>query len=278
MNKQQVKKILGFSYRIFELIVVLLVTIVIVKIGLGKHYDKLEYTDDWELHLIAMAWLFFVSLPLLIVYIVSFFRSLSLRSLLRKIIFGGHVLNAVLWFVFYFMLPKAEPCTAAMMEKHYLSHELEMRDLINYTRSCLDDSTGIDFQMRDGEIVNLDVDKLWETGAYWDKERESQWDSVINSAGITPSEFDTIQIKMKVAGVIGINTFRKGYMTESYLSYAWYGSSNYVYELHDSKVENKECQGYDKLWLNDSVSFVNLHNFTGHTFPDRDDFLKKHPQ
>ena len=278
MNKAQVKKILGLSYRIFELIVVLLVTFVIVKIGLGKNYDRLEYTDDWELYLIAMAWLYFVSLPLLIVYIVSFFRSLSLRSLLRKIIFGGHVLNIVLWFVFYFLLPKAEPCTAAMMEKHYLSHELEMRDLINYTRSCLDDSTGIDFQMRNGEIVDLYVDRLWESGAFGDKKRESQRDSVINSVGITPAEFDTIQIKMAAAGVIGIHTFRKGYMTESDLSYAWYGGSHYVYELHGSKVEKKEYRGYDELWLNDSVSFVSWHNLIRHTFPDRDEFLKKHPQ
>ena len=164
------------------------------------------------------------------------------------------------------------------MEKNYLNHEPEMRDLINYTRSCLEDSTGIDFQMRNGEIVELNVNRLWEAGAFWDKESKSQLDSVIISVGITPAEFDTIQAKMTSAGVIGIKTFRKGYMTESCLSYAWYGSSNYVYELHDSKVESKEYRGYDELWLNDSVSFVNMDNLTGHTFPDRDEFIKKHPQ
>ena len=278
MYKAKVKKIFGTSYRIFELIVVLLVTVLVVIIGLDKYYDRLEYTDAWEMFLIALAWLFFVSLPLLIVYIVSFFRSLTFRTILHKIIFGGHILNIALWFLFYFMLPKPEPITAAMMEKNYLSHELEMRDLVEYTRSCLDDSTGIDFQMRNGEIAKLNVNRLWEAGAFWDKESKSQLDSVINSVGVTPAEFETIQSKMKAAGVVGIKTFRKGYMTESCLSYAWYGSSNYVYELHDSKVENKEYRGYDELWLNDSVSFVNMDNLTGHTFPDRDEFIKKHPQ
>ncbi len=278
MEKTQVKKILGISYRIFELIVVLLVTVLVVTIGLEKYYDRVDYTDAWEMYLIALTWLFFVSLPLLIVYIVSFFRSLTFRTILHKIIFGGHILNIALWFLFYFMLPKPEPITAAMMEKNYLNHEPEMRDLINYTRSCLEDSTGIDFQMRNGEIVELNVNRLWEAGAFWDKESKSQLDSVIISVGITPAEFDTIQAKMTSAGVIGIKTFRKGYMTESCLSYAWYGSSNYVYELHDSKVESKEYRGYDELWLNDSVSFVNMDNLTGHTFPDRDEFIKKHPQ
>ena len=278
MEKTQVKKILGISYRIFELIVVLLVTVLVVTIGLEKYYDRVDYTDAWEMYSIALTWLFFVSLPLLIVYIVSFFRSLTFRTILHKIIFGGHILNIALWFLFYFMLPKPEPITAAMMEKNYLNHEPEMRDLINYTRSCLEDSTGIDFQMRNGEIVELNVNRLWEAGAFWDKESKSQLDSVIISVGITPAEFDTIQAKMTSAGVIGIKTFRKGYMTESCLSYAWYGSSNYVYELHDSKVESKEYRGYDELWLNDSVSFVNMDNLTGHTFPDRDEFIKKHPQ
>ena len=278
MEKTQVKKILGISYRIFELIVVLLVTVLVVTIGLEKYYDRVDYTDAWEMYLIALTWLFFVSLPLLIVYIVSFFRSLTFRTILHKIIFGGHILNIALWFLFYFMLPKPEPITAAMMEKNYLNHEPEMRDLINYTRSCLEDSTGIDFQMRNGEIVELNVNRLWEAGAFWDKESKSQLYSVIISVGITPAEFDTIQAKMTSAGVIGIKTFRKGYMTESCLSYAWYGSSNYVYELHDSKVESKEYRGYDELWLNDSVSFVNMDNLTGHTFPDRHEFIKKHPQ
>jgi hypothetical protein len=278
MDKAKVNKIFGTSYRIFELIVVLLVTVLVVTIGLEKYYDRVDYTDAWEMYLIALTWLFFVSLPLLIVYIVSFFRSLTFRTILHKIIFGGHILNIALWFLFYFMLPKPEPITAAMMEKNYLNHEPEMRDLINYTRSCLEDSTGIDFQMRNGEIVELNVNRLWEAGAFWDKESKSQLDSVIISVGITPAEFDTIQAKMTSAGVIGIKTFRKGYMTESCLSYAWYGSSNYVYELHDSKVESKEYRGYDELWLNDSVSFVNMRNMTGHTFPDRDEFIKKHSQ
>lgn len=281
MEKTQVKKILGISYRIFELIVVLLITALIfaVRFSLFISHDRVEYIDTWEMVLIAMAWLLFVSVPLLIVYIISFFRSLSFRTVLHKIIFGEHILNIVLWFLFYFMLPKAEPITAAMMENHYLSHQHEMRDLVEYTRSCLEDSTGIDFQMRNGEVVELGVNRLWEAGAFWDKEGESQRDSVLNLVGITKAEFDNIQSKMKAAGIIGINTYRKGYMLESYLSYAWYGSTNYVYVLNDSKVEDKEFSGrYDKLWLNDSVSFVNMRNMTGHTFPDRDEFIKKHPQ
>ena len=267
MEKTQVKKILGISYRIFELIVVLLVTVLVVTIGLEKYYDRVDYTDAWEMYLIALTWLFFVSLPLLIVYIVSFFRSLTFRTILHKIIFGGHILNIALWFLFYFMLPKPEPITAAMMEKNYLNHEPEMRDLINYTRSCLEDSTGIDFQMRNGEIVELNVNRLWEAGAFWDKESKSQLDSVIISVGITPAEFDTIQAKMTSAGVIGIKTFRKGYKRpcESLWS-------------RNCSRHGLQIQGYDELWLNDSVSFVNMDNLTGHTFPDRDEFIKKHPQ
>ena len=115
------KKILGISYRIFELIVVLLITVLIfaVRFSLFISHDRVEYIETWEMVLISMAWLFFVSVPLLIVYIVSFFRSLSFRTVLHKIIFGGHILNIMLWFLFYFMLPKAEPITAAMMENHY---------------------------------------------------------------------------------------------------------------------------------------------------------------
>ena len=92
------KKILGISYRIFELIVVLLITVLIfaVRFSLFISHDRVEYIETWEMVLISMAWLFFVSVPLLIVYILSFFRSLSFRTVLHKIIFGGHILNIML--------------------------------------------------------------------------------------------------------------------------------------------------------------------------------------
>ena len=279
MDKAKVKKIFCTSYRIIELIVVLFVTYCVVMIGISHEcYDRVNYTDAWDTVLFALVWMFFVSLPLLLIYIVSFFRSLSFRTILHKIIFGGHILNIALWFLFYFILPKPEPITATMMEKHYLSHELEMRDLINYTRSCLDDSTGIDLLMRNGDIIHLFVNRLGGIGDLFNMENENQRDSVLNVAGITPEEFDTIQTKMKSVDIIGIKIFRNGYVASSTLSYGWYGSSNYQFILYDSKQSYKEHPKHDELWLNDSVAIEYMHNLTGYTFPDRDEFIKKHPQ
>ena len=81
--------------------------------------------------LLGAAFLFFVSIPIFLIYLVSFFRSLPFRSIWQKVILCGHGVNIALWLLLYFLLPKATPFTIAEMEQHYLSHQAEIHDLID---------------------------------------------------------------------------------------------------------------------------------------------------
>ena len=143
----KIKDILGKAYNALEFVVVIATMIYIVAMRFGDvTHDRIEYLDRWEYAIIGLAWLFFIGLPIILIYLISLVRAIPLRNTRQKTMMALHVLNVGLWGIFYLALPKSEPCTAAQMEAHYLSHHDEIHDLIAYTKSCLDDSTTIDYQ------------------------------------------------------------------------------------------------------------------------------------
>ena len=136
------KRFLASCYRTLEYIVIFGVTLLIVYHYCSEYdclYDRACYIDDWEMFLIGMCYLFFISIPIALVYAISFFRAIPFRTNRQRVVLAGHILNIVLWFTFYLSLPQTQPCTAAEMEQYYVTHHHAINDIIEFTRSSMKD-------------------------------------------------------------------------------------------------------------------------------------------
>jgi len=223
-----ISKILVRAYCVLEFVAALLVTALVIGMRVADPiHDRAEYLDYWEMGLIGLAWMFFISLPVILIYLISLVRAIPMHTLRQKAMIAIHVLNVALWVVFYLALPKTEPCTAAEMERHYISHQDQIHSLIAYTKSCLNDSTAIHYEIKHGGDTALSADNF---GGQWNVYLDDK-DSVLLITGITHAQFDTITAMMKKAGVTGLDINRGGYNRKSSLVYRYYGSTSYEYVI-----------------------------------------------
>ena len=192
----KIKSLLRYSYRVIEFLFILSITAGIVSMGLSSH-DSAEMIGMLMTNIGAMAWLWFISLPLLLIVFASFLRcSIPPLSIYKKVVLSLHLLNVVLWFVFYIILPKPEPCDAAMMEEHYKNHQDDMYDLVRYVRSSLDDSCSIVLQYRDNELQVLSIANNSERKTCTCIKNQEEFDMILHTAGLSMQEMTVIQEKM----------------------------------------------------------------------------------
>ena len=279
--EMKIKSLLRYSYRVIEFLFILSITAGIVSMGLSSH-DSAEMIGMLMTNIGAMAWLWFISLPLLLIVFVSFLRcSIPPLSIYKKVVLSLHLLNVVLWFVFYIILPKPEPCDAAMMEEHYKNHQDDMYDLVRYVRSALDDSCSIVLQYRDNELQKFTIANNSERKTCTDIKDQKELETILHIAGLSIQEMKVIQEKMHKAGIIGIdiekNPISRWMTAKSELQFRWYGSNIYQYALYDCPLTEKErdevLRLHQFILYNDSLVFEAYGNYFGmRGFPDKDKY------
>ena len=178
------KSLLGYFYRMIEILLILSVTIGVASIGCDSH-DNAEMWGLLSPYIVAFAFIWFITLPLFIIYVISFIRSLPPVSIYKKVVLSLHILNVVLWILFCLFLPKPDPCDAALMEKHYKTHHNDMYDLVKYVRGSLDDSCSIVLQYRNDEIVEFTIGNRRWTKKLKGIENESELDTKLHSVGLS---------------------------------------------------------------------------------------------
>ena len=277
----KIKSLLRYSYRVIEVLFILSITAGIVSMGLSSH-DSAEMIGMLMTNIGAMAWLWFISLPLLLIVFASFLRcSIPPLSVYKKVVLSLHLLNVVLWFVFYIILPKPEPCDAAMMEEHYKKHHDDMYDLVRYVRSALDDSCSIVLQYRDNELQKFTIANNSERKTCTDIKDQKELETILHIAGLSIQEMKVIQEKMHKAGIIGIdiekNPISRWMTAKSELQFRWYGSNIYQYALYDCPLTEKErdevLRLHQFILYNDSLVFEAYGNYFGmRGFPDKDKY------
>ena len=137
-----------YLYRIVEVLLILSITAGIIAIGFHSH-DNAEMVGLLSPLMVALVLMWFISLPLLIIYVASFFCSIPPSSIYKKAVLLLHILNVALWFLFYFLLPKPAPCDAALMVNHFKTHHDNMYDLRR--------RVGIVFQNPDNQFIGSTV-------------------------------------------------------------------------------------------------------------------------
>ncbi len=274
-----IKPLLSYSYQAIEILLILSVTIGIFAIGINSH-DSAEMGGLLSPCIVAFAWMWFISLPLFIIYIASFIRSIPLVSIYKKIVLSLHVLNVALWVVFYILLPKPNPCDAALMEEHYRHHHADMYDLVKYVRNSLDDNCSIVLQYRDDELLEFTIRNKRDYKECVEIENENKLDTILHSVGLSMQKLKEIQSKMHKAGVIGIEINKNPkfqWMEKSILLFRWYGVNRYQYALYDHPMTENEkdevLRLHQFILYNDSVVFESYGGYPGgRGFPDKDEF------
>lgn len=281
----RLKSLLRYSYRVLEVLLLLSITTVIVSMGLTSH-DDAEMIGILSSIVIAFVLFWFITIPVFIIVIVSFLRCLiPPTSIFKWVVLSLHILNVVLFFLFYIFLPKPEPCDAALMEKHYMTHHDDMYDLVRYVSSSIDDSCSIGLQYRNDEVVTFTIRNKRSFQELKGIENEYELDTLLHFIGLSMQELKEIQSKMRKAGVIGIEIDKHPLSVwdvgKSTLLYRWYGVNKYQFALYDhsmTEAERDEVMRLHQFILyNDSVVFESYGGFPGQRgFPDKEEFQPLH--
>ncbi len=281
--EMKIKSLLRYSYRVIEIMLILSITTAIVSIGVNSH-DKAEMGGILSPFIVAILWMWFVSFPLILIVVASIIRSIPPVSIFKKVVLSLHIFNVALWILFYLILPKPDPCDAALMEKHYMNHRNDMYDLVNYVRSSLDDSCSINLKYRNDEIREFTIENNSETRDCACIENKKELEAILNLAGLSMQELTVIQEKMLKAGIIGIDIDKNpksGWMDgKSILLYRWYGVNEYQFALYDRPITEEEKHDvllmHQFILYNDSVVFESYGGYPGQRgFPDKEQFQKK---
>jgi hypothetical protein len=273
------KPLLSYSYRSIEVLLILSVTIAIFTIGINSH-DSAEMGGLLSPCIVAIVWMWFISLPLFVIYIASFIRSIPPVSIYKKMVLSLHILNVALWVLFYIFLPKPNPCDAALMEEHYRNHHADMYDLVRDVRNSLDDSCSIVLHYRNDEVVEFKIGNNRDCKECVEIEDEHKLDTILHSVGLSMQKLKEIQNKMRKAGVIGIEinkTPKFHWMENSILLFRWYGVNRYQYALYDHPMTEEERDDvlrlHQHILYNDSVVSESYGGYPGgRGFPDKDEF------
>ena len=100
MIEMKIKTILGYSYRVIEVLLILSITAGIVSIGVNSR-DKAEMGGILSPCIVAIVWMWFISLPLFIIYVASFIRSIPPVSIYKKAVLSLHKPLQWLWELVY---------------------------------------------------------------------------------------------------------------------------------------------------------------------------------
>ena len=273
------KKLLCYSYRVIEILLILSITAGLIALGLNSH-DKAEMGGLLSPLIVALVWMWFISLPLLIIIVASFIRSIPPSTSYKKTILSLHILNVALWLLFYWLLPKPAPCDAALMENHFKTHQDNMYDLVNYVRSSLNDSCSIVLHYRNDEVVEFKIGNNRDCKECVEIEDEHKLDTILHSVGLSMQKLKEIQSKMHKTGIIGIEINKNPkfqWEEKSILLFRWYGVNRYQYALYDHPMTENERDDVLRLHqfilYNDSVVLESYGGYPGgRGFPDKEKF------
>ena len=275
------RKILTSLYNRLEVVVALVITAYLVYIRLdGDYVDRVEYFETISgCTGLLLVYLFFVTLPIALIYIISLFRSIKIRTTRQKFIIAVLAINVLIVGISYYSLPRPHPCDASIMEQHYLAHEQNIQNLITYTNSCIQDSCGLSVELRNGKIWQLYYKDKHGLAWFYRKGTKVCTEMDLSHIGVDRAEFDNILQLMHDAGIIGIDIDWNADVSS--LTDCYYGGTKYWYEIYPSPAKAEEYrsimhpQDSDRtvIFYNGTLSFISSSSvISGRGFPDWDTF------
>ena len=240
------------SLRMMSLAVVTLFLFFVMLCFVGE--DDPDDNLSWIGWFIVVTW--FVSIPVLVIYVISVVQVIVHRQLhINKVFLGLHIINLlqVICVLVLAILPQ-KSCTPEAMETDYKAHQTEIKRLIAVTKSWLPDSTGFSVEYsKNGEItdwgVNSKVDVNFEPDNWVTdnvKNRE------LKKIGLSVERLDSIRFALREMDYRGLNIGNNnGYGDCTEIEYGRKGQDVFYYQLYDKPLTDSLISE-----LNNLPSFV----------------------
>lgn len=242
------RKFLNKLLRLIEILIIIAVTVIIAKIVIASE-NKQEMLHNLQYIFIAFSYVFFIAIPVLLVYIYSIVRCFAGKdNRYNAICRFLHIVNILLLIASYLYKPSVPVIDGKIMAENYEKNKQEIYILIEYIRRNLGDSCEIIYKCKYNKVYGLSVGNKGQ----WKHIKDVSKDSLLRFVGLSPEKFDTIIHMMSVANIQGFEIQKESTCSE--LLFTWYGDIPYSYQIY-SPFSKTDIDEYVENGYNDSVYF-----------------------
>lgn len=233
---------------------------------------------------IVIIWFFWLFIPLFLISILSFVRSLWLKSKHHHIILTLNALNLLLIISYFLIALPNRICDAYIMEEHYEKYKSEMESLIDFTYHSLNDNCGVViefdyFGIDMFHILPADSDRFVN---YWADAARLK-DSLMQVVGLDEKEFEIIRDKLDDMGCLSIQVVKSEDSNCANIGFRRVLMGIYSYCLYRKPltVEQKKNMSDGCMFViyNDTVVFEYGAGVIGSwCFPGREEYIQEKSQ
>lgn len=273
-----------FFWLFLRFLIYVLVTVLLFTIMLSFYED--DYPEDslsWLMIFAILGW--FISIPIVLVYICSLVQSVWYRNYVNNIFLGLHCFNIlqVLCITVFAVVPQKE-CTPERMEADFRANHQNIEMLIRVTRSWLPDSTGFSVEYsKHGKLTDWGVSSKQEVnfqgveiGSQKEQEKE------LRKIGLSLERLDSVRLALQKMGYRGLSVSRGGAISDyTEIVYGKTGNKEFNYRIYDKPLTDslvyKLNRRYNLIVYNRYVVFSCVEDFDYDSpFPGKYAYLQKH--
>ena len=273
-----------FFWLFLRFLIYVLVTVLLFTIMLSFYED--DYPEDslsWLMIFAILGW--FISIPIVLVYICSLVQSVWYRNYVNNIFLGLPCFNIlqVLCIAVFAVVPQKE-CTPERMEADFRANHQNIEMLIRVTRSWLPDSTGFSVEYsKHGKLTDWGVSSKQEVnfqgveiGSQKEQEKE------LRKIGLSLERLDSVRLALQKMDYRGLSVSRGGAISDyTEIVYGVTGDKEFNYRIYDKPLtdslvhELNRC--YNLIVYNRYVVFSCVESIDYDCpFPGKYAYLQKH--
>ena len=273
-----------FFWLFLRFLIYVLVTVLLFTIMLSFYED--DYPEDslsWLMIFAILGW--FISIPIVLVYICSLVQSVWYRNYVNNIFLGLHCFNIlqVLCITVFAVVPQEE-CTPETMEASYKANQQHIERLIKVTRSWLPDSTGFSVAYsKHGKLTHWGVSSKQEVNFHGvDIGSQKEQEKELRKIGLSLERLDSVRLALQKMGYRGLSINRDGPISDyTEIVYGKTGNKEFNYRIYDKPLTDslvyKLNRCYDLIVYNRYVVFSCVEDFDYDSpFPGKYAYLQKH--
>ena len=273
-----------FFWLFLRFLIYVLVTVLLFTIMLSFYED--DYPEDslsWLMIFAILGW--FISIPIVLVYICSLVQSVWYRNYVNNIFLGLHCFNIlqVLCIAVFAVVPQKE-CTPERMEADFRANHQKIEMLIRITRSWLPDSTGFSVEYsKHGKLTDWGVSSKQEVnfqgveiGSQKEQEKE------LRKIGLSLERLDSVRLALQKMDYRGLSINKGGAISDyTEIVYGKTGNKEFNYRIYDKPLADslvyKLNRCYNLIVYNRYVVFSCVEDFDYDSpFPGKYAYLQKH--
>ena len=273
-----------FFWLFLRFLIYVLVTVLLFTIMLSFYED--DYPEDslsWLMIFAILGW--FISIPIVLVYICSLVQSVWYRNYVNNIFLGLHCFNIlqVLCITVFAVVPQEE-CTPETMEASYKANRQNIERLIKVTRSWLPDSTGFSVEYsKHGKLTDWGVSSKQEVNFKGDEiESKKEQERELQKIGLSIERLDSVRLALQKMGYRGLSVSRGGAVSDyTEIVYGMAGNKEFDYRIYDKpftdSLVHELNRHYSLVVYNRYVVFSCVESTDYDCpFPGKYDYLQKH--